>query len=367
MQEEWVEKLLRWADEYLIKDIVGKSKEELLALESLDINFKESRKMDGCIPSELEYLQNLHSLTLQQVHGLDLLPDFIARLKKLKTLKLVRISLRYILPVSLYIPTLEELVIIECGRNLKLPILQSYLLKMKKLTIHNNTNLYTLSFIQQFPNLEELEICSVPLIDFPRGIVNLSKLRTLILYYTQISILPSEIKNLQNLEVFACSFLEEIPEEICHLPKLKEFDYGSRVLKKLPDSIDALLCKGFIKLKNQDYVETIDTLYNKELLKEGFEIVQSYDEFVQEIESMKVITYRYKKEQLVKYLSQEEFSQQYQQMDRYIAEVVKRFLHSDEKEELDEMDKEYEEYLVMKYWEQEELFSHRVDDEFYDV
>ncbi|WP_434636713.1 hypothetical protein MLC35_09360 [Sulfurimonas sp. NW7] len=48
---------------------------------------------------------------------------------------------------------------------------------------------------------------------------------------------------------------------------------------------------------------------------------------------MKIITHHYKQEPLVKYVSHEEFAQEYQKMDRYIEQMVKKFLHPDKEEE----------------------------------
>ncbi|WP_418640651.1 hypothetical protein [Sulfurimonas sp. ST-27] len=47
---------------------------------------------------------------------------------------------------------------------------------------------------------------------------------------------------------------------------------------------------------------------------------------------MKIITHRYKQEPLVKYVSHEEFAQEYQKMDRYTEQMVKKFLHTDKEE-----------------------------------
>ncbi|WP_152183439.1 leucine-rich repeat domain-containing protein [Sulfurimonas indica] len=359
VEEIWVEKLLTWADEYKIDELIGKSKEELLSLEFLEISFKKSGKSDGFIPQEIEHLQNLETLILDSVFGLEELPVAIPRFKKLKILRLIRLRLPYILDSDLYLPTLEELIIVECGFHIRLPALPKPLYNLKKLVIHHNENLFILHFIKQFPNLEELEFCHVPLFDFPRALLEIKSLKSIMMHFTEVRTLPPEIINLQNLEVLACNSLHQVPEEVCNLSKLKAFDYGMRALEVLPSSIDKLIAKGFIKLKNRDYIETIETLYNKELLKYGFEIVASYDEFIPEGGQMKIVTHRYKQEPLVRHISYAVFEEEYQQMDRYIEQMVKRkFFNSSGNEELSDVEEEYQEYLREKQLDDEMLFHY---------
>ncbi|WP_434579753.1 hypothetical protein MLC52_06930 [Sulfurimonas sp. NW15] len=359
-EQTWTEKLLAWADEYKIDDLIGKSKEELLSLETLKISFEASKKLDGFIAPEIEYLQNLKDLTLDHVYTLEVLPLEITRLKNLQSLKLIWLPLKIIpneiaelqnlkelviavcskvksLPLSIVeMPSLEILVIENCLALEVLPISQKPLHNLKKLVIQSFKRLCILDFIKQFPELEELGLCRIPFVNFPVSLCSLKNLKDLTMRDTKIKQLPAEIANLKQLEIFICDSLTEISEEICHLPKLKEFDYGARALKDLPPSIDKLIAHGYIKIKNYEIIETIDTLRNKELLKRGFKIVDSYDEFIQEIKNMKIITHRYKQEPFVKYVSHEEFEQEYKKMDRYIEQVVKKFLHTDKEEELDD-------------------------------
>ncbi|MEN4046973.1 hypothetical protein [Sulfurimonas sp. NWX367] len=356
-EQTWTEKLLTWADEYKIDDLIGKSKEELLSLETLKISFEASKKLDGFIAPEIEYLQNLKDLTIDTVYLLEALPLEITRLKKLQSLKLISLKLKMIpeeigqltnlkefviaacthvksLPLCLVeIPGLEMLVLENCLDLEILPISQKPLHNLKKLIIQSFKRLCILDFIKQFPELEEVSLCRIPFVNFPVSLCSLKNLKDLTMHDTKIKKLPSEIANLKNLEVFVCDSLTKIPEELCHLPKLKEFNYAKRELDVLPASIDKLISRGYIKIKYSETVYTIDTLHNKELLKEGFEVISSYDEYIQEAQQMKIITHRYKQEPLVKYVSHEEFAQEYQKMDRYIEQMVKKFLHPDKEEE----------------------------------
>jgi len=343
--QKWEDNLLAWANEHQIDDLIGKSKEELLSLETLKISFEKSKKLDGFVPPEIEYLQNLKDLTLEYLYMLEVFPLEITRLKNLQSLKLISLRFTMIpdeigqltnleefviaecsyvesLPLSLIeIPSLKILVIEECSDLEVLPISHKPLHNLKKLVIQFFRRLCILDFLKQFPELEELGLCRIPFVDFPLQLCSLTNLKDLTMRDTKIEKLPAEIANLKQLEILICDALTEIPEEVCHLPKLKEFDYGARALKELPPSIDKLIAHGYIKIKDCEFIETVDTLRNIELLKRGFEIVESYDEYIQE----------------------------YQKRNRYIKQVVKKFLHSKEtKEELDDVEEAYEEYLKEK-------------------
>jgi len=361
-EQVWSEKLLAWADEYKIDDLIGKSEEELLSLETLKINFTESPKRDGFITPEIVYLQNLKDLTLERILGLKEIPLEITRLKKLQSLKLIGLSIIRVpeeigqltnlkefviasafkvksLPFSIIeLPNLETLIIESCLRLETLPISQKPHHNLKKLVISFFNRLIILEFLKQFPELEELGLCRVPLWDFPLSVCKLKHLKDLTMRSTRIKQLPTEIANLQNLEILICNSLTEIPEEVCHLPKLKEFDYGKEKLDRLPVSIDKLLARGYIKIAHSRRVYTVETLLNKELLKEGFEIISAYDKYLEEAHHMEIITYRFKQESLVKYIPFEEFEQEYQTDDAVIKQVAKKALgYTEAKEESDDV------------------------------
>ena len=203
-------------------------------------------------------------------------------------------------------------------------------------------------YINQCPFLEVLKLQHIYIEKLPKSIYELKDLKVLVLPSTKTVRISPQIANLINLEFLECR-INEISEEICQLPKLKFFNYGKGELEYIPPSIKNIISLGYININGKNNFETVDTLYNEELLKQGFQIVDSYDEYIQESKFMKVITHNYKEESSIKYTANSNFFKQMKDKNDCIQRVLNLAIDDDiSTAELTEEEIEFKIYMQSK-------------------
>ena len=282
------------------------------------------------IPVEIEQLQNLETLSIN-LYDLEELPKEIYNLTRLKKLTINR-----------------------CHNIKTLPIPVKRLSSLKELSLSYLKNLDNLgSFIHKCPYLETLKLQSIQIEKLPKSLYELKGLKKLILPARKTVIISQEVSNLINLEFLECH-INEISEEMCLLPKLKFFSYGNGELEYIPSSINNIISLGYISINGEDNFETVDTLYNKELLKQGFQIVDSYDEYIQEYESMKVITHHYKKESTIKYIPNTDYFKQRKEKNNCIKRVLNIAI-DDDISTLEQTEEEIEFEIYMQNKQKDEI------------
>jgi len=334
-----------WATQYNITNLDAEDTTELLQLTELELMPKNGQYMKcDHIPAEIGSLENLTSLIIH-LPDLQVIPSELVELKKLKSLTITKFAGKE-MPIELGgLTALEELIITHTDLAV-LPDFVMSLPNLKRLSINHTYQRITIPpTIEQLQHLEEfvLEGTGTQII-FPPEFFNLKNLKLLDISDMRLDAVPREIGQLKSLEaLYYCA--DKIPEEICHLPNLKCFFYGGVPLKELPPSIDKLLCKGFIKIKDVEHMETIETLYNKELLHRGFEIVQSYKIYDQKISYMEVTTHHFRGEATVEQIPNEEFKELYQD----IAYGIIGNMFSDKYDDMSDEEIEFERYLQGKY------------------
>jgi len=332
-----LQKLIKWANKHKIEELMNKTSEEILELESLTLSHKLGTITPVThIPAELGYLQNLQELKIFKLSGKSL-PLEITNLKKLRRLELIGLGIEVLQAELIAMPSLEELNIMNCFKLNVLPVVNKKLYNLKKFSIQIYRGVNLPEFVGQFLQLQELYMDNIPFEEIPLSICSLKNLHVLHFRMMHLKKFPPEIANLSSLETFRYEAIyglnipiRELNEEVCSLESLKNFHYGAGELALLPQSIKKLLSKGYIKINGHDKVETIETLQNLELLKKGFEIVESYDECIEEENRVKIITYRFKQEPLICYMSKEKVQKHEDEYNQLIKKVAKKAMEIEE-------------------------------------
>lgn len=197
------------------------------------------------LPEWMTQLTSLSSLNLSYT-GISILPDWIAQLTNLNTL-----YLRNINPTALFNGMIQVTNIhtLDLGgsptKHSHLTILPDWIAKL--------TNLHTLRlrytklsalpyWITQLTNLHTLDLGSTKLITLPDWIAQLTNLQTLSLSGNNLTVVPMEMfqmKNLRTLDL-SNSKLTDIPEGIPYLTNLHTLDLRINNLSTLPDWIAQL-------------------------------------------------------------------------------------------------------------------------------
>lgn len=160
--------------------------------------------------------------------------------------------------------------------------------KVKYLRLYKYPNSYRTipSDVFKLYNLEELEMYSNEIEEIPEGIGQLKKLKILDLQYNEIRIIPDEISKLSNLEelVLMNNYIDSINPKICDCDNLKVFYIGGKSLKSIPkcltemDKLEKLVVqsdsinnfmddfKAFSKLKELDLFTYGGTIRDNEKL-----------------------------------------------------------------------------------------------------
>jgi len=341
-------KLQQWAEKHNISGLETDNINELFQLKSLTLEYKKGEYLSTeYIPVEIKYLQNLDTLSIH-LDDLKELPNEIGKLKKLTALTISSASI-YKLPTEIYnLTILQKLTIDRCHNLITLPISEKTLSSLKELSLNYLDDIVNLEcFINQCPYLEILKLQHIQIEKLPKSIYELKVLKVLILPSTKTVSLSPQIANLINLEFLECR-INEISEEICQLPKLRFFNYGKGELEYISPSICNIISLGYININGKDHFETVDTLYNLELLKQGFQILDSYDEYIQEANFMKVITHQYKRESSITYIPNSDFFKLIKDENDCIKRILNITLDDNHTFELTEEEIEFKLYLQNK-------------------
>ncbi|XP_050257409.1 TMV resistance protein N-like isoform X30 [Quercus robur] len=218
------------------------------------------------LPSSIDGLTTLTSLTLNDCKNLVCLPSTICSLKLLERLDLSRCSNFDNLPENLgNLKGLEELYL--SGTAIKeLPSSIDGLTTLTSLTLNDCKNLVCLP--SSLNSLERLDFCGRSNFDnLPENLGNLKGLKNLHLSGTAIKELPSSIdglttltsltlndcknlvclpsticslKLLECLDLYGCSNFDNLPENLGNLKGLEELYLSGTAIKELPSSIDGL-------------------------------------------------------------------------------------------------------------------------------
>ncbi len=100
-----------------------------------------------------------------------------------------------------------------------------------------------LNQVEQFPNLEQLELLEVDLHHFPMELISLRKLRVLNLALNQLRSIPEEINQLGELEELYLDYnksLKNLPQQIGQLSKLRVLSIVDTNIQSLPETIKNL-------------------------------------------------------------------------------------------------------------------------------
>ncbi len=111
--------------------------------------------------------------------------------------------------------------------------------------------------IGKLKNLEELDLSCIKMKKLPDKLYELSNLKRLWLDYTKIEEISESIGKLKNLEQLGLNFtsIKKLPEEICRLSNLKILSLVGRRVEELPESIG--------KLKNLEQLDLRHTRIKK--------------------------------------------------------------------------------------------------------
>lgn len=187
-----------------------------LSTKKFSINYWEKLKE---IPSEINLLQQLESLSIYRNKSIKKYPAELADLPNLK-----HISLRF--------------------NNLKqIPVVFKELQQLETLVLSNNRFLASTKweYLSQMKALKVLDLsCSLQNWSIlPQEIGNLHSLKELNISGNKLKALPDNFKNLKQLEKLHCELndFESFPSVIVQLPLLKELQISAKALKELPKEV----------------------------------------------------------------------------------------------------------------------------------
>jgi Leucine-rich repeat (LRR) protein len=187
-----------------------------LSTKDLSINYWEKLKE---IPSEINLLQQLESLSIYKNKSIKKYPSELADLPNLR-----HVSLRF--------------------NNLKqIPVVFKEMTQLETLVLSNNRFLASTKWehLSQMKALKLLDLsCSLQNLSIlPKEIGCLQNLKELNISGNKLKELPENLKNLTQLETLHCELndFESFPNIIVELPQLKELQISAKALKGLPKEV----------------------------------------------------------------------------------------------------------------------------------
>lgn len=207
-----------------------------LSTTNFSINYWEKLKE---IPSEINLLQKLESLSIYRNKSIKKYPPELAELPNLKHISLRHNNLKQ-LPVVLR--ELDKLKTLILSNNRFLASTKwEHLSKMEGLQVLDlSYSLQNLSILPQevgqLRNLRELNISGNKLKKLPKSLKNLTKLEQLHCELNDFDSFPSviiELPNLKNLQISAKS-LEGLPEEVLQLQHIENLKFTAKSSSKTP-------------------------------------------------------------------------------------------------------------------------------------
>ncbi|KAL4628703.1 hypothetical protein ACB092_05G258900 [Castanea dentata] len=247
------------------------------------INLADSSNL--IISPDFTGVPNLKQLVLAKCSNLHKLHPSIGNLKKLILLDLEQCEELSHLVDFTGAPNLEKLVLAGCS---KLCQLHPSIGNLKKLIFLNLEQCKELSCLPNKFEMESLETLNLSLCSkvkrIPEFVGNMKCLKELLFQYTAITELPSSVecltslnklilRNCQNLvclpsticslallkflDLFGCSKLDKLPEDLGNIVSLEKLILGGTVIQELPSSVEFLIslwsldltdCKNFVFL-----------------------------------------------------------------------------------------------------------------------
>ncbi|KAG8479401.1 hypothetical protein CXB51_029709 [Gossypium anomalum] len=226
--------------------------DNLIGLVNLSLN---NCKNLVCLPDSFYKLKSLEIFTIQGCSRLEIFPEILETMERLRYLDLSRTGLKE-LPSS--IDNLIGLVNLSLNNCKNLVCLPDSFYKLKSLGF---INLQNCSRLETFPEILEtmerlmnLDLSGTPLKELPFLNDNLIGLIHLTLSNCEnLVCLPDSFYKLKYLIFFHlqnCSRLEIFPEILETMEWLRVLDLSGTALKKLPSSIDNLICLIDLRLSN---------------------------------------------------------------------------------------------------------------------
>ncbi|CAK9224471.1 unnamed protein product [Sphagnum troendelagicum] len=264
-----------WADATSLSRLPD-SFSQLSNLEDLHLSkceeIQELPSMSGLFPCK-----ELRMLILKDCTTLEELPQTIGKLSRLKNLDVQGCSTLKALPNSVgELVELTQLNLSNCTTLKRLPDTVCRLSKLQKLWLNNCTKLKFLPIeFGKLQRLDEFWADATSLSRLPDSFSQLSNLADLHLSKCEkIQELPSmsglfPCKELRMLILKDCTTLEELPQTIGKLSRLKNLDVqGCSTLKALPDSVGELVELTQLNLSNCTTLERLpDTICHLSKLK----------------------------------------------------------------------------------------------------
>ncbi|XP_023738650.1 disease resistance protein RPV1 [Lactuca sativa] len=223
----------------------------------------EKLKLEKCkhlveLHTPIGSLRRLVYLNLSHCHGLDYI-SFVKQLESLQVLQNLRFldfshSYLMILDCGLF-PNLEKLNLGKCYYLVHPHTPVGCLRRLVYLNINHCRGFESLSFIKQLESLQVLDLSYLYLSKLPDilpGHYNYSLLE-LNFSRNDFEELPSSIGNLQNLvclDLSWCKNLKSLPQSICSLQRLKDFNLESSTIKELPEDLGHIECLELLNLRS---------------------------------------------------------------------------------------------------------------------
>nr|XP_023918696.1 protein SUPPRESSOR OF npr1-1, CONSTITUTIVE 1-like [Quercus suber] len=239
-------------------------------LKMLDLSKTVIKEM----PSSIERLTSLTSLTLRHCEYLQCLPSAICSLKSLESLDLFGCSNLYNLPENLgNVKSLQKLDLRRTTIK-ELPSSIERLTRLTLLALQGCKNLENLpENLGNVKGLEMLDLSKTDIKEMPSSIERLTSLTSLTLRRCEyLQCLPSAIcslKSLESLDLFGCSNLYNLPENLGNVKSLQKLDLRRTTIKELPSSIERLTRLTLLALQGCKNLENLpENLGNIKGLKE---------------------------------------------------------------------------------------------------
>ncbi|XP_050257399.1 disease resistance protein RPV1-like isoform X20 [Quercus robur] len=198
-----------------------------------------------CLPSTICSLKLLERLDLSRCSNFDNLPENLGNLKGLKMLYLSGTAIKE-LPSSIDgLTTLTSLTLNDCKNLVCLPSTICSLKLLERLDLSRCSNFDNLpENLGNLKGLKELNLSGTSIKELPSSIDGLTALTSLTLQDCEnLVCLPSTIcslKLLECLDLYGCSNFDNLPENLGNLKGLKNLHLSGTAIKELPSSIDGL-------------------------------------------------------------------------------------------------------------------------------
>ncbi|KAL4607616.1 hypothetical protein ACB092_09G188500 [Castanea dentata] len=221
---------------------IPSSIEGLIGLKSLTLFLCENLV---CLPSTICNLKSLESLNLSECINFDNLPENLGNIKCLKRLDVSCTAIKE-LPSSIErLTSLTSLNLSCCDYLECLPSTIFCLKSLESLDLSEYSNFDDLpENLGNVKGLKRLDLSSTAIKELPSSIERLTSLTSLnIRNCLDFVCLPSTIcnlKSLESLDLCGCSNFENLPENVGNVKGLKKLDLSRTAIKELPSSIERL-------------------------------------------------------------------------------------------------------------------------------